>query len=330
MDGIYPVKPVSVVVIGRNEGKRLTHCLESIVDAAQIVYVDSGSTDGSNANASAMGAKVLSLDPSLPFTAARARNLGRTAVMRDISYIQFVDGDCTLREHWLGQALNALAADDGLAAVFGRRRERAPGSSRYNWLCDIEWARPQGEARYFGGDVMLRASAFDEVGGYAAEMIAGEDPDFSIRLRSRGWRIACLPSEMTYHDAAITRFAQWWRRAERSGHAYAELASRHFRSPYSDYVRRLRGVLFWGGALPIVAIVLAAVRPPITMAALCLPVLQLARLIWRERSRGWRAATTLAVFTMLSKPAQTIGAIRFWITRARGRHFELIEYKDAP
>ena len=47
---------VGVVVIGRNEGERLVRCLSSIkVDAKHVIYVDSGSTDGSVAAAAAAG-----------------------------------------------------------------------------------------------------------------------------------------------------------------------------------------------------------------------------------------------------------------------------------
>ena len=65
-----------VVAIGRNEGERLKRCLTSINGAARIVYVDSGSTDGSVAWAEQAGIDVVALDMSLPFTAARARNAG--------------------------------------------------------------------------------------------------------------------------------------------------------------------------------------------------------------------------------------------------------------
>ena len=36
-----------VVAIGRNEGERLKRCLKSVSHAAQVIYVHSGSTDGS-------------------------------------------------------------------------------------------------------------------------------------------------------------------------------------------------------------------------------------------------------------------------------------------
>lgn len=322
---------VGVVVIGRNEGERLVRCLRSVGRDARVVYVDSGSTDGSVAAATALGAEVVALDLAVPFTAARARNAGRAALGPDLEFIQFVDGDCELRGDWLARAQAALAADGGLAAVFGRRREIAPGASRYNWLCDVEWATAPGEARYFGGDVMLRAAALDQAGGYPAEMIAGEEPDLAIRLRERGWRIACLPAEMTLHDAAIIRLGQWWRRAERAGHAYAELSHRHAGSALADYPRRLRGVLAWGVGVPVAAVFVGVILGPLAgLAVLLLPILQIARLAWRERRRGMRDAATLALFLTLAKPAQAIGAGRYLLALAGRRRSRLIEYKDRP
>lgn len=71
---------VAAVVIGRNEGVRLRQCLESLANrVAQVIYVDSGSTDGSCEMAVELGVQVVSLDLSIPFTAARARNEGMAA-----------------------------------------------------------------------------------------------------------------------------------------------------------------------------------------------------------------------------------------------------------
>ena len=323
---------LGIVIIGRNEGERLIRCLRSIDAEAEAVYVDSGSTDGSVEAARAMGLGVVALDMTRPFTAARARNAGRAALSPGVTLIQFVDGDCAIQPGWLDAARAALAADAGLAAVFGRRREIAPEASRYNWLCDVEWAVPPGPARYFGGDVMLRAAALDAAGGYPDEMIAGEEPDLALRLGARGWRVACLPREMTLHDAAISRFGQWWRRAVRSGHAFAELADRHG----GDYRRRCRGVAFWGGAVPAAAALALAAGlfsgrgwvAGLGVAILLLPLLQLARLFLREtRRRPAGEAMTLAVFLMLAKPAQLVGMGRYWRGRMGGRRSALIEYK---
>src|SRR3989338_5153548 len=70
-------KLLGVVAIGRNEGGRLNSCLRSVAHlAGAVVYVDSGSTDGSAALARALGITVVALDLHLPFPAGRARNAG--------------------------------------------------------------------------------------------------------------------------------------------------------------------------------------------------------------------------------------------------------------
>ncbi|MGL4321582.1 MAG: glycosyltransferase family 2 protein, partial [Paracoccaceae bacterium] len=56
-------KVVDAVIIGRNEGARLVACLASVAPhVRRMVYVDSGSTDGSVAAATAAGAQVVALD----------------------------------------------------------------------------------------------------------------------------------------------------------------------------------------------------------------------------------------------------------------------------
>jgi GT2 family glycosyltransferase len=329
---------VGIVIIGRNEGERLVRCLRSVGTEAEVVYVDSGSSDDSVTQARAANALVVELDMARPFTAARARNAGRAALSPDCELIQFVDGDCLLQPGWLKAAAASFLTDPKLAAAFGRRREIAPEFSRYNWMCDIEWAISPGPARYFGGDVMLRAAALDAAGGYPDEMIAGEEPDLAIRMREKGWTILCLPVEMTLHDAAISRFGQWWRRAQRSGHAFAELAARHHGSAHQDYTRRMHGVLFWAAALPAIglALLLGGLLckdgrvAALAVVVLILPLAQLARLAFREaRRRPLGEALTLAGFIMLAKPAQSLGIARYWRGRLGGTRSHIIEYKSS-
>lgn len=327
---------VGFVLIGRNEGERLVRCLRSLPKVAPVVYVDSGSTDGSVERAKEAGAIVVQLDMGLPFTAARARNAGRRALPTSCRLIQFVDGDCALQPGWLEAGIDALEADPRLAAVFGRRREIDPGGSWYNWICDIEWAVKPGPASYFGGDVLIRAEALDDAGGYPDEMIAGEEPDLSLRLRARGWALACLPNEMTLHDAAIYGFSQWWCRAVRSGHAYAELATRHAGSPLQNYSRRLCGSLFWGLAIPglsLLLLFLALLLRNVCFAILAggvqlLPLAQIARLTLREHKRlPMDKALILAFFLSMAKPAQSFGFLRYWRGRISGKRSTIIEYK---
>jgi glycosyltransferase involved in cell wall biosynthesis len=214
--GRAPLK-VGVVMIGRNEGERIRKCLESLGGIAkQVVYVDSGSTDGSVDMARAMGVEVVGLDMRVAFTAARARNEGFRRLRElapDLAYVQFVDGDCELADGWLEKAVMFLGEHESVAVVCGRLREHYPERSIYNMLCDIEWDTPVGEAKSCGGNAVMRVGAFESAQGYRADLIAGEEPELCVRLRAAGWLIWRLDEEMALHDAAMTRFGQWWTRS---------------------------------------------------------------------------------------------------------------------
>ncbi|WP_182085898.1 glycosyltransferase family A protein [Aureimonas sp. ME7] len=320
---------IGVVVIGRNEGERFLACLDSLGDlTARAVYVDSGSTDGSREAARAHGVAVVELDLSRPFTAARARNAGLAELERllpDLRFVQFVDGDCRLAPGWIEAAAGFLAAHPQVAAVAGRRREIHPEQTVYNRLCDAEWDTPVGEALAIGGDCLMRAEPLRAAGGYAPDLIAGEEPELCVRLRAAGWTIQRIDAEMTSHDAAITRFSQWWRRMVRGGHAFAEVAARHVGSPFGIWRHEARRALAWGLVLPAL-IVLAApvVHPAFGLAALVYP-LQVARLALRDRGEG---AWTRALFQTLAKFPEAQGALRFHLHRLSGRgRGALIEYK---
>lgn len=329
----HPAPRLGCVAIGRNEGERLRACLASLRPAARpVVYVDSGSTDGSVELARDLGAHVVELDLTVPFTAARARNAGFRELRRlhpDLALVQFVDGDCEVVAGWLEQATAFLDAHPEVAAVCGRRRERYPERSIYNRLCDIEWDTPVGPARAFGGDVLLRAGALAEVGGYDEQVIAGEEPELCVRLRARGHGIWRIDADMTLHDAAMSRFGQWWKRNLRAGHAFAEGARLHGAPPERHFVRETRRALFWGALLPTVAG--AAFLPTLGASGALLfgyPV-SAARVYrgLRRRGRPPGDAALAGAFLTLGKFAEAQGALKFYLDRARGRRAGIIEYK---
>ena len=317
-----PGPKVAAVLIGRNEGARLQAALASIpAGVAPVVYVDSGSTDGSVAAAGAAGARVVRLNIAQPFTAARARNEGFAALQADTTdYVQFIDGDCTLDPDWIATATAFLDANPVAAVACGRRRERFPEVSVYNRLCDAEWNTAIGPAGACGGDALMRASAFAAVGGFNGTLIAGEEPELCVRLRAAGWEIWRLDAEMTLHDAAMTRFGQWWKRTRRSGHAFAEGAALHGRPPERHCIRETRSALAWGLGLPA-AVVLGTVllSPWALLLSLAWPA-QFLRL-------APRLGPTRAAFLMLGKTPEALGVVEYGWGRITGKRRGLIEYK---
>jgi GT2 family glycosyltransferase len=324
---------IGIVVIGRNEGPRLRRCLESVVGRSDaIVYVDSGSTDGSVAAARALGVEVVELDLSIPFTAARARNAGFRRLREssgECEYVQFLDGDCEVAAGWLERAAKELDARPEVAAVCGRLRERFPEASIYNRLCDIEWDIPVGEIAACGGNMFARVAAVDGVGGYDPAVIAAEDDELCLRLRRAGWKLLRIDADMATHDAAMTRVRQWWRRAVRCGFAYATGAAMHGRGPERHFVRERRRAAIWGLGIPAVVAALAWPTGGASLLLLGLYPLQLARTYHGLRQRVPHRGHALAYATscVLAKFPQAVGLLKFYLNRARGGSARIIEYK---
>ncbi|MEM8641772.1 MAG: glycosyltransferase [Cyanobacteria bacterium P01_G01_bin.54] len=327
---------VGIVTIGRNEGDRLVRCLSTLRDrlppATPIVYVDSGSTDDSVAEAERRQVTVLSLDLSIPFTAARSRNTGwqyLVAQHPELEFIQFLDGDCELLPDWLETALAKFSEDDNIAVVCGRRRERFPDATPYNRLAEMEWNTPVGEAEACGGDALIRVAALKAVEGYNPRLICGEEPEMCIRMRAQGWRVFRIGIDMTLHDAAMTRWGQYWQRSVRGGWAVAEGYALYGKKTGYMQKQHTSGWL-WGLIVPLIS--LGAAWPTWGLSLILL--LGYGYLGWRiyhYRQQGWgdrpAHARLYAFYTVLSKLPQMVGQAQYWLGRWQGKTATLIEYK---
>jgi GT2 family glycosyltransferase len=325
----------AIVIIGRNEGERLRRCLRSLPPGRSRVYVDSGSTDGSQDFARALGIDVVELDPSIGFTAARARNAGLDLIRQaeDVpEFVQMIDGDCELDPDWIGHAVAALHRESKLAVTFGRLKERYPDVSVYNRQCDDEWNVPIGYASSCGGIAMFRFAALTEVGDYDAQLIAGEEPDLCLRLGQRGWKVKCIDAKMALHDASLIHFSHWWLRARRSGFAYVDHVWRHRKAALPNWRRQVGSILLWGLALPwlgallLVLGVSGMISPAFGLGFFCLYPIQwirIARRNHRSGRRGWRYAGLIVI----GKFAEMGGVTRFFLGQFRRVTPRIIEYK---
>lgn len=315
------------VVIGRNEGRRLPSALRAVIGQARhVIYVDSGSTDDSVAQAQALGVQVLQLDPTLPFSAARARNEGFAALGPDrAAFVQFIDGDCILQPGWPETALDFMAAHPQAGLVFGRQYEARPDASSYNFLTDWEWDKPLGADSFCAGCLMMRTEALAQIGGYDADLIAGEDDDMCLRLQQAGWQTWRIDAVMTEHDARLLTIGPWWRRMMRAGYSYGALGRKHGGVARAQRVR----AAFWGGVMPLLALCGLIFWSPLFVAVFLLVGLSLARQTWRftrlqlDPDRALIVAATL----MLGKAAELQGLALYYWRLMRGQRTGLIEYK---
>lgn len=330
-----PMPPlVSVVIIGRNEGKRLADCLDSVHAvrpegfSLEVIYVDSASLDGSPELAREHGAKVIELQPQRP-SAALGRNAGWRAASGE--FVLFLDADTILEPQFIARALAAMDAPD-IAVVWGHRRERFTEQSGYVRVLDLDWIYPPGVTEFCGGDALMRRDALVRVNGFDDTLIAGEEPELCRRLREQGYRILHIDAPMTGHDLAIGRFSAYWRRALRAGHAYAEVSHR-FRSSHDPLWRRdARRNLTRGLALlasPVVFATALMMSPWLGLAMIGVAVLILARsarrCAWKTPDR--RTRWLYAFHSHVQQVPILFGQLGWHLNKWQGRHRDLIEYK---
>jgi GT2 family glycosyltransferase len=331
---------IGIVIIGRNEGDRLKTCLLSLLKEINsqdnhnfiLVYVDSGSTDGSMEFAQNLEIEVVNLDLTEKFTAARARNEGAKKLLiinPQLDYIQFIDGDCQIVSGWLDIANETLTANPQIAVVCGRCSEVFPQKTIYNLLCDIEWNTPIGQAKACGGIAMMRVKAFQEVGGFNPLLIAGEEPELCVRLRQQGWQIWRIDHEMVLHDANMTRFSQWWKRNFRTGFAFAEGSWLHGKSPEKHYLKENRSIWLWGLLIPFITTVLIIPSQGWSLACMFLYPLLGYKIYRHQKQKGYqrKEAFWYSFFCVLGKFPQLLGQLNFHRLRLLKQQASLVEYK---
>lgn len=321
-------KSIGIVIIGRNEGERLTRCLAAIdIQQHHVVYVDSASSDNSVMKAQNASAHVIELDMSIPFTAARARNVGWQYLYKqypELKYIQFVDGDCELKIGWLEEAITFLDINEKAAVVCGSLVEKFPQASIYNYMCNEEWKRKAGEVYGCGGIALMRLNALIKVNGYNAQLIASEESEMCIRMRQIGFVIYKIDVDMALHNAAILKFSQWWKRCVRSGFASPLLAEYQLKVGEKSALKGSIRPFFWV-LLPLFILLLTFYSPFALILFVYIPW-QVLRVFLMNKDRSL-AGLQSSFFNLLSKFPESIGVIKYLYSRLKNKSSAIIEYK---
>lgn len=318
---------LSIVVIGRNEARRLPLCLQAAQQARlpdgwarELIYVDSGSTDGSPRLARQLGAEVIAMQPVRP-CAAVGRNAGWWRARGEL--VLFLDGDTELEPEFLGTAIPAFEQTPALVALWGHRREAYSARSWYMRVLDLDWLQPCGPSQTLSGDALVRRSALEATYGYDETLIAGEDPELGRRLAAHG-QVLHADIAMTRHDLGIYSFAGYWRRAFRTGHAYAEVSwrDRDHDQPLWQAVAR-RNLWHAGGLLTLCLLLPWQPLLAVLLLLLC------GRTAWRQRWRSPQAATLLAyaVHAHFQQWPIACGQLAYHWARLHGQRVSLIEYQ---
>ena len=133
---------------------------------------------------------------------------------------------------------------------------------------------------------------------------------------------------MTLHDAAMTRFGQWWKRTLRSGYAFAEGAFLHGAPPERHWVRECRSAWAWGFGLPVLALAAGASAGWMWgLAMLGAYPLQVLRLGLKGEPSGGQHRWWRSLFLVVGKFPEMMGMVKFHFRRVVGGKVRLIEYK---
>jgi len=230
--------------------------------------------------------------------------------------------------------IEALAefGDARVAVVWGHRREMYPEQTVYNRVLDLDWVYAPGYAAFCGGDALFRREVLEAVGGFDETLIAGEEPELCRRILAAGGLILHVDRAMTLHDLGMRSFGQYWQRAMRAGHAYAEVSERFASDGFwSAEVRRnrVRAVALCG--LVVVGVAGSiALRSAWPVGVVVGGLLALAvRTAWKARWKS-RDPLTLLLYGVHSHLQQVpiyLGQMRYGWNKRKGLRAGLVEYK---
>ncbi|WOD41214.1 TIGR04283 family arsenosugar biosynthesis glycosyltransferase [Nodosilinea sp. E11] len=188
---VSPPAPISIVIPTLNEVEQLPTVLAAIPTGIEVVVVDGGSTDRTDALANALGVRVIASPPG------RSRQLNRGAAAATGDILLFLHADTRLPEGF-DQAIRQTLAQPGVVAGAFRLAIDSPRRS-LRW---VEWGvnlrsrwlqMPYGDQAIF-----LPAEVFHQLGGFP-DLPMMEDFELVRRLRKLG-KVAIAPATVMTSD----------------------------------------------------------------------------------------------------------------------------------
>lgn len=229
---------ISIVIPVKNGGDDLRRCLEGIAaqrvdDDVEVVVVDSGSTDGSDALAEASGARVHRIPPE-EFNHGATRNLGASLARGDVLVFTSQDAHAEGPD-WLAR-LTAPARDEGVGGVYGRQiaheGEKPPERFFLDFLYGPD-ARVQRAAA--PEELSMETTLFSNVNSaiprdvferfpFVGDINMSEDQEWSQRVLLAGHAVVYEPRAVVRHSHPYTlrsAFRRFYESGLSAGRSYA-------------------------------------------------------------------------------------------------------------
>lgn len=202
---------VSIVVITKNEAPRIRACLDSVMTAAQlvgpaeVVLVDSRSSDGTVEIARDYPIKIFVLGPSQPCSPAAGYYIGTINTTGEL--VLYLNGDMAVNPQWLQGAVRFMDAHKEYGALSGRLLEIGPERIGLQYSpFDVFSAAEAGfenmvakDVDRFFGPVLVRRTSLIRAGGWNPYLTGDEEEELSYRLLTSGFRIGSTEEPMALH-----------------------------------------------------------------------------------------------------------------------------------
>lgn len=242
---------ISIIIKAFNEEEKIESCLNSVIESTrvwdtEIILVDSISTDSTLEIAKKFPIKIIQFLNDSDASCGSAPQLGFQESSGD--YLLLIDGDMTLKEGFVEQAITALTSDERLAGVAGIIEDsqqcttadprRSTSYSKVNVPVDV---------MSLGGGGLYKRDAIQSVGYFSNRYLkASEELELGIRLIKNGYKLIRLPIASVTHtghrESNLKRFTRLWKTGRLK--SYSNLLKASWNKPWFLLALRKSWFLF--------------------------------------------------------------------------------------
>lgn len=193
---------VSIVIIGRNEERAIDKCVGAALAAAEqiggaeIIFVDSASTDRTVEIVQSLGVRVISMKPTMKLSPSAGRFVGSKYAHGE--FILFLDADTLVYKDFLPKAIEHFDRNPEIGGINGflddldeNGEVLADVEERYETVADAKWLR--------GPCCLYRRAALEKSSSFNPHLAVEEEAELGLRLIKNGWKLNILPIPMACH-----------------------------------------------------------------------------------------------------------------------------------